>query len=74
MKFWINLLIYGTEEGPHMWLKRLPSLLGFFILFLYIYLPLIIFKCVNKKNLTLCQNKQKIKIHFLNFYRVKYFS
>ena len=26
-KFWINLWIYGTEEGPHMWLKRLPFFL-----------------------------------------------
>ena len=26
-KFWINLWIYGIEEGPHMWPKRLPFFL-----------------------------------------------
>ena len=26
-KFWINLWIYGTDEGPHMWPKRLPCFL-----------------------------------------------
>ena len=30
-KFWINNSIYGTEEGPHMWPKHLPSFLAFFI-------------------------------------------
>ena len=30
LKFWMNLWIYGTEEGPHMWPKRLPSFLFFF--------------------------------------------
>ena len=32
-KFLINLLIYGTKEGPHMWPKRLP-----FFLFLPIFI------------------------------------
>ena len=31
MKFWINLWIYGTEEGPHKWPNRLPYFSRFFI-------------------------------------------
>ena len=30
LKFWMNLWIYGTEECPHMWPKRLPFFLFFF--------------------------------------------
>ena len=30
-KFKTNFIIYGTEEGPHMWPKRLPYFLRFFI-------------------------------------------
>ena len=31
-KFLINILIYDTEDGPHMWPKRLPSLFCVFII------------------------------------------
>ena len=38
-KFSINLWIYGTEEGPHMWPKRLPCFLFeyFYIYYFYIF-------------------------------------
>ena len=54
------ILIYGTEEGPHMWPKRLPYFLRFFIS------AIDNFSCENKKNLTQCKNN-KMNKNSVNF-------
>ena len=56
-KFWINLWIYGTEEGP-LYVAETFALLSFWV-FLYLIVKILIEE--NKKNLTLCQNNEKWK-------------
>ena len=56
-KFWINLWIFGTEEGPP-YVAETFALLSFWV-FLYLIVEILIEE--NKKNLTLCQNNLKWK-------------
>ena len=59
------LLIYGTEEGPHMWPRRLPYFLRF------LYLPLIIFNVKIKRIWPNAKITKGIKILWiLGLYRV----
>ena len=55
IKFWNDFIIHSTEEGPHMWPKRLPYFLRF------LYLPLITIFNVKMKSLPLCQNNKMNK-------------
>ena len=54
-KFLMNHSIYGTEEDPHMWPKRLP-----FVFCVFSYIALIVLIDENKKKLTICQRNKKL--------------